>query len=155
LLYRVNVLEIPVPPLRDRQGDVTQLVEHFVARSKGASIRFSETALAALEHYDWPGNVRELSHQIHRLVAIGASRIELKHLPREIRASGRARRPAPAARRLDPAAARTEVARALEANGGNITRTAADLGLTRHGLKKRMLRLGLRQIEASKDRKKG
>jgi transcriptional regulator with PAS, ATPase and Fis domain len=153
LLYRINVLEIPVPPLRDRHGDVTQLVEHFVAKS-GSSMRFSEAALAALDGYGWPGNVRELTHRIQRLIAIGASRIELKHLGREIRAGAQPRRPEPA-RRLDPEAAKAEVARALAANGGNITRAAAELGLTRHGLKKRMLRLGLRQIEASKDRKEG
>jgi transcriptional regulator of acetoin/glycerol metabolism len=106
----------------------------------GGGAEIAPRALAALVAYAWPGNVRELQHQMHRLVALRVARIELEHLPREIRGG------VPARSRVTPRTdtERDEVARALAASSGNITHAAARLGLTRHGLKKRMLRLGMR-----------
>jgi two-component system response regulator HydG len=146
LLYRLNVLEVRVPPLRERPGDVTLLARDFLARQPGgAQLPISSAALEALESYSWPGNVRELEHDIQRLAAARLQRIELVHLPREIRAAAKSR--APAAKRVRavaPENERAQVTRALEATGGNITHAAARLGLTRHGLKKKMFRLGIR-----------
>jgi transcriptional regulator with GAF, ATPase, and Fis domain len=151
LLYRLNVLEVRVPPLRERSDDVVPLVRHFLARHTGiADMPISPSALEALQTHDWPGNVRELEHCVQRLTAAGLTRIDLAHLPREIRAAAKARprRPLQRASQRERTGSqvdeRGQVASALQAVGGNISRAAARLGLTRHGLKKKMLRLGIR-----------
>lgn len=138
LLYRLRVLEVIVPPLRERQGDVEVLFRHFLGRA-GSRATIAPAALEALEAYPYPGNVRELLHQAQRLAASGVARVEVAHLPRAVR---HALAEAPAA--ADADAERAEVERALARTGGNISQAAGLLGITRHGLKKRMLRLGLR-----------
>jgi serine/threonine-protein kinase PknK len=150
LLFRINVLELCVPALRERAEDIPLLVRAFLERLK-AKVVISPDAMSALESYAWPGNVRELEHQIQRLLALGVPRIERAHLPRALRPVGarRARvegsaRAEPAARAVVPLDLRAEVEHALRLSEGNITHAAQALGLTRHGLKKRMLRLGLR-----------
>ena len=74
LFYRLNVVRIHIPPLRERREDVRQLAEFFLnrlaARKRGPQMRFSEDALAMLEAYDWPGNVRELENTIQRACAL-------------------------------------------------------------------------------------
>jgi transcriptional regulator with AAA-type ATPase domain/tetratricopeptide (TPR) repeat protein len=145
LLFRLNVLRIRVPPLRERPEDVAFLAHHFLERA-GAAPAFSPAALSALQAHGWPGNVRELEHQMQRLAVLRLPRIELAHLPREIRATAPVSAPAP---RSAPDE-RDEVTRALDACGGNISHAAKQLGLTRHGLKKRMLRLGLRERAEAK-----
>jgi serine/threonine-protein kinase PknK len=142
LLFRLNVIEIVVPPLRERQGDVPVLVRAFIER-QGASMELSAAALTALEGYGWPGNVRELEHHVQRLLALGVPRIERAHLPRSLRPAAAARAALDSAPHA-PTDPRDELTRALEQAQGNITHAARALGLTRHGLKKRMLRLGLR-----------
>jgi len=155
LLFRINVLELCVPSLRKRTEDIPVLVRAFLDRSK-ARVVISADAMSALESYAWPGNVRELEHQIQRLLSLGVPRIERAHLPRGLRVAREvgARRarvePAPeprlgaAPRAVVPLDLRAEVEHALQLADGNITHAAQALGLTRHGLKKRMLRLGLR-----------
>ena len=158
LLFRINVLELCVPPLRKRAEDIPILVRAFLDRSE-IRVVISPDAMSALESYAWPGNVRELEHQIQRLLALGVPRIELAHLPRGLRGKDprkddarRARVEAAPSARVEastravvPLDLRAEVERALQLAEGNITHAAQALGLTRHGLKKRMLRLGLRQ----------
>jgi DNA-binding NtrC family response regulator len=140
LLFRLNVIEIRVPPLRERSTDVALLAEHYL-RASGSQARLAASALAALDGYAWPGNVRELKHLIERLGALPVATIERKHLPRTMRAlSKQGPRVAAGAPELE----KRRVARALDSNAGNISRAAKQLGLTRHGLKKKMLRLGLR-----------
>ncbi|WP_438043791.1 sigma 54-interacting transcriptional regulator [Sorangium sp. So ce128] len=180
LLFRVNAIEIHLPPLRDREGDVPLLLAGYLGRT-GAPIEIAPRALAALDAYAWPGNVRELAHLVQRLAALGVRRVELEHLPRGMRASAlrasarrtpdAAERPAsparppmagpappPAAGRGNPGEARHALAedderepirRALAETGGNISRAAERLGITRHGLKKRMARLGMRAPSGS------
>ena len=76
LLYRLNVVPIEVPPLRERRGDIRQLVAHFageLGRRGGLPARpFDEGALARLEAYDWPGNIRELRNAVERLLILAA-----------------------------------------------------------------------------------
>jgi DNA-binding NtrC family response regulator len=75
LFFRLNVLTLKIPPLRDRKQDIPLLVEHFLdrmARSSGVSRTISEEALRALEQYDWPGNVRELENSIDRACALSS-----------------------------------------------------------------------------------
>jgi DNA-binding NtrC family response regulator len=143
LLYRVNVIEIRVPALRDRPEDIPALVRRFLVRAE-ASCSLSPEAMQALESYAWPGNVRELEHQIQRLLTLRLPRIELSHLPRVFRQPASTSAPRPTPREPAELDARSEVEQALQQASGNITHAARALGLTRHGLKKRMLRLGLR-----------
>jgi serine/threonine-protein kinase PknK len=151
LLFRLNVLEIRVPSLRERADDVSLLIAHFLARA-GSSSHFTEAARARLSGYDWPGNVRELEHVIGRLVSTGARRIDVADLPRAIRrAPPRLAAVAPDVTDGSESSQRDEVEQALRQSGGNITHAAQALGLTRHGLKKRMLRLGLRSRGATHD----
>ncbi len=143
LLFRLDVLRLQVPPLRERVDDVALLVRHFLERA-GSSSSVSPAALAALVAYPWPGNVRELEHHLQRLGSLRLDRLELGHLPREIRAHAPASAPASPPSPAAPVDERAEVIEALDACGGNISQAARRLGLTRHGLKKRLLRLGLR-----------
>ena len=151
LLYRLNVIEVRVPALRERREDIPELVRAFLARAQGQTT-FSPDVFAALEAQPWPGNVRELEHQVQRLLALGVPHVELSHLPRALRRSVPASAPIAEADEVAPGDARAEVQRALRNARGNITHAARALGLTRHGLKKRMLRLGLRAAAADGER---
>ncbi|HEY6081741.1 MAG TPA: sigma 54-interacting transcriptional regulator [Polyangiaceae bacterium] len=151
LLYRINVIEVRVPALRERPEDIPELVQAFLARAHSQAA-LSPDVFAALEAQPWPGNVRELEHQIQRLLALGLPRVELSHLPRALRRGAPASLAAAESDEPAPADARSEVQRALRDAGGNITHAARALGLTRHGLKKRMLRLGLRVAAAEGER---
>jgi len=89
LYYRLNVVPITLPPLRQRREDIPLLVEHFIAKYNREFVRkvkgFSAGATAALYQYDWPGNVRELENVIERAVALAQSEtISLRELPLEI-----------------------------------------------------------------------
>jgi two-component system response regulator HydG len=145
LLYRINVLEVRIPPLRERADDIEALALHFL-RAHGSPVSISAPALRALAAYAWPGNVRELAHTVQRLSALHGPSIELAHLPRPMRAAQAKPRAVRAiSARREPDDPRDEVLHTLEQTGGNISHAARMLGLTRHGLKKRMLRLGLRR----------
>jgi DNA-binding NtrC family response regulator len=126
---------------------VPELCRAFLERAR-SSASLAPEALAALEQYAWPGNVRELEHLMERLSLLRVPTIRLEHLPRAIRAANtEANAPVvtpPRAAPRGPGGERAEVERALAASGGNISRAAALLGLTRQGLKKRMIRLGMR-----------
>lgn len=83
LYYRINVITVNLPPLRDREGDVFMLAQFFAARQSGAmgrEMRFSEEALNALNAWSWPGNVRELENEIQRAAVFAEEQIELKDL---------------------------------------------------------------------------
>jgi transcriptional regulator with PAS, ATPase and Fis domain len=89
LFYRLNVVPIHVPPLRERQEDIPLLVEHFLGKYNRAFQRhvegFTPAAVAVLRQYHWPGNVRELENVIERLVAINPhSMIEVEDLPLDL-----------------------------------------------------------------------
>lgn len=91
LFYRLNVIHIAVPPLRDRREDIPVLVEQFLAQftqsGRSAISEVSAEAMKALTEYSWPGNVRELENVIERLVVtVNEPRIEREHLSSEIRA---------------------------------------------------------------------
>jgi transcriptional regulator with PAS, ATPase and Fis domain len=91
LLYRIRVVHIHVPPLRERPEDVRALVEYVVERT-GRSLQFTESALHALERYRWPGNVRELQNVVEQIAWIGPrGRIDLSDLPPGVRGGGDAR----------------------------------------------------------------
>jgi DNA-binding NtrC family response regulator len=90
LFYRVNVLPIELPPLRERPSDITSLAEHFL-RIKSAELGrtilgLTADAIATLQRYDWPGNVRELENAIERgTILCDAARLDASHLPERVR----------------------------------------------------------------------
>jgi two-component system, NtrC family, response regulator PilR len=88
LFYRISVIPIELPPLRERREDIPVLVEHFMEKfcaQTGRRVAFSERAAELLERYSWPGNVRELEHTIERLVALERTdTIQPERLPQQI-----------------------------------------------------------------------
>ena len=82
LFYRINVVHLEMPPLRQRREDIPLLVDHFMAkhrqRSASRTERFAPDALSALAAYDWPGNIRELENIMQRILVLHADELELK-----------------------------------------------------------------------------
>jgi two-component system, NtrC family, response regulator HydG len=131
LYYRLRVVELRVPPLRDRRDDILPLARSFVAttseRMKRKLCGLSPKAADQLVRYDWPGNVRELENAIERAVALAASsQIHSDDLPEEVRVALPAVYAPGRVRTLDEVE-REYIIAALRANGGNRTRTAAQL----------------------------
>ncbi len=84
LLFRLRVIHLHVPPLRERPDDVPALVDHF-AQAGGCMVHFSDAALAALKAYHWPGNVRELHNVVEHVSALATGElVDVEHLPREV-----------------------------------------------------------------------
>ena len=152
LLFRLNTVEIELPPLRERREDIMLLVDHFVALyakkySKPARSIPYEVA-AALEQYDWPGNVRALRHAAERAVILAdGERFTVEDFSLSRGGGARAVAPAPAqAARDDLNLERAEkqmVEQALKKHSYNISLAAAELGLTRASLYRRMEKHGL------------
>ncbi len=130
LFYRLNVLTINVPPLRDRKDDIPLLARHFLKRFASDSFPVTDTspeALICLENYDWPGNIRELENVIRRSVALRkADVIRLEDLPAEIY-DPPINRSSTSVRRSDDSLTAYEIAairNALVKSGGNRAQTA-------------------------------
>jgi DNA-binding NtrC family response regulator len=149
LRFRLEVILVPVPPLREREGDIPLLVEHMLAQlAHGKPPRLTRAALRALTHHRWPGNVRELENALARGVAMGGDVIDVGDLPDAIGAASTRPEPAKPALgedlRLKPALASTEqayIAAAMDRAKGNQTVAARLLGLSRFGLQKKLRRL--------------
>jgi DNA-binding NtrC family response regulator len=150
LFYRLKVVSIRLPPLRERREDIPLLVDHLVRRAavqcgKPAGA-VSDAALAALRAYDWPGNVRELSHVLERSVALAQDAvIGVDDLPSELRgaqAPGGASDLAGDAPTLEELKKRY-IRHVVERSGGNISRAAAILGLERRSLYRMLQRYGI------------
>jgi len=151
LLFRLNTVELKLPPLRERDEDVALLAEsflaHFARRYQRERLRFAPTALAALKGYAWPGNVRELSHVIERAVlmldgdTVDEAALNLK--PEATHSlSGAAALAANGSMTVDEAEEQL-VRQALERTSGNIQRAATLLGLSRPSLYRRMEKYGI------------
>ena len=151
LLFRLAVVCLPIPPLRDRGGDVELLARHFWAAAQGRTGKrttLGAEALAALRRYHWPGNVRELQNVTARLV-VGAARrgrVGPEALPDAIRACADAVPETLADARL--AFERRFVRSALARNGGRPGAAAEELGLSRQGLSKLLKRIALDGADA-------
>ena len=147
LLYRLNVIRLRLPPLRDRAADIPALAQHFwreAAARVGSRASLTPAVFAALARYSWPGNVRELQNVV-AAVAVAAptvGRVGPTLLPAIVAGSS-----VPPAMPLSEARDHFErryVEGALARAGGSRTRAAASLGITRQGLLKTMARLGIR-----------
>jgi DNA-binding NtrC family response regulator len=144
LYYRLNVVEIAVPSLADRTADILPLARHFL----GQELRLSDDAAAALMAHDWPGNVRELRNSIERVKLLAREKIitaaDLNlpvHRAPEVEAM---RRDAEQPGRDAEQPGRDAIEASLREAGGNISRAAHSLGLSRQALYRRMERFNLR-----------
>jgi DNA-binding NtrC family response regulator len=150
LLFRLNTVEIELPPLRNRRDDIPMLLAHFLQlyeRRYNAPARTLPEPLArTLTDYDWPGNIRALRHACERAVILAegsAYRVEDFPMPRSERLSMLVAT-APADEDLNlERAERQMVERALQKAGYNISLAATELGLTRAALYRRMEKYGL------------
>ena len=135
LFFRINVLTLHIPPLRDRAGDVELLSKHFLQRFSSTTIlfrRYRQGALHALENYAWPGNVRELENAIRRVLALGRSTVvELWDLPEPICPDRQVNedRQAGVAGETIEASEISAIRNALDKCGGNRRRAARLLGI--------------------------
>ena len=136
LFYRLNVVELNIPPLRERREDILPLAGRFIEELTKGRARFSETVSLCLERYPWPGNVRELRNAMERAVLLSRSELILpEHLPTRVRAA--AEQPV-AAEAADPARLeeieRQAILQALQQHDFNRTETAKALGISRRAL---------------------
>lgn len=150
LYYRLNVVPVTLPPLRQRAGDIPLLVAHFLEKSNAGTKSISPDAMKALVSYQWPGNIRELENTIERIVILShGDEIGLADLPTEVRAGGSGAVSASTDYRLPEDGVSLEeveldlVRQALDRAGGSAPKAAKLLGLTVKTLEARMQRLGL------------
>jgi transcriptional regulator with PAS, ATPase and Fis domain len=146
LYYRINVMSLELPKLKDREGDVRLLTEHFL----GEDWQVTPTALAVLERYHWPGNVRQLINTLERAKILAeGNTIDLVDLPADI-----ARAPQVSSGGMAPTAAsdtqlaaieRAHVVSVLERMQGNKARAARVLGVTRRSLYRLIEKYGLQE----------
>jgi DNA-binding NtrC family response regulator len=139
LYYRLNVVPIEMPPLRERRQDIPILARHFLAKFAQATGKavaaLSPAAAARLEAYHWPGNVRELEHAIERAVALASSAVLLpEDLPPELSRTGPPAPPRPPRRMTLEELKQWYVGEVLEETGGNKARAADILGIDRKTL---------------------
>jgi DNA-binding NtrC family response regulator len=147
LLYRINTVEVHVPSLRERIDDIPALIDHFLEiychKYKIAKKRVTEDTLARLKKHDWPGNIRELQHAVERAVIMSESNILTPHdfflsSPTEDKSDN-----------LDldnmnlEDAEKMLVRKVIDKHGGNISKAAKELGLTRASLYRRIEKYGL------------
>lgn len=158
LLFRLNVIPIPLPPLRERPGDIPALIRHFSVlhrmRTGKTMQAWSDDSIGALTRHAWPGNIRELANIVERLAIVNAGRVVTEAdvaavLP--VERAGRARTtPLPDPSSLDHSLSdtldeyeRVLISRALSMTGGNVAEAARRLKTDRPNLYRRMRRLGI------------
>ncbi|MGA2189320.1 MAG: sigma-54 dependent transcriptional regulator [Steroidobacteraceae bacterium] len=140
LYYRLNVIEISLPPLTERRADILPLARHFL----GVDLELSEDAAAALMGHDWHGNVRELRNSIERaklMAREGVVRAADLSLPAPSRPAGDGDMPRSGA---EAPISREVIEESLRDAGGNVSRAAQNLGLSRQALYRRMERFNMR-----------
>ncbi|NTW28561.1 MAG: sigma-54-dependent Fis family transcriptional regulator [Coriobacteriia bacterium] len=150
LFYRLNVVPIQLPTLRQRSGDIPLLVAHFLDKFKAGTKKLSPESMEALVRYQWPGNIRELENTIERIVILSrGDEIDVSDLPAEVRAGV-----SPTSRvqtgfvlpeeGVDLEEVELDLVRqAIDRSGASIPKAAKLLGLTSKTLEVRMQRLGL------------
>jgi DNA-binding NtrC family response regulator len=146
LLYRINTVEIKLPPLRERVEDIPLLVDHFLQsyskKYQKPLRRVNAATFKKLEKYPWPGNVRELQHAIERAVILGEEQVlhpgDFLLLPAEAKEEGLV---------FDnynlEEVEKAVIRRTISKHGGNISQAARELGLTRTSLYRRLEKYGL------------
>ena len=172
LFFRLNVIPIVVPPLRDRRGDIPQLVQHFARRTSDEHNlkpkRFDARAMEALQRYRWRGNIRELRNTVERLMIMtSGDMVRLEDLPPDIRGDAPARITVPDAssaasagaapagssaaqpggtlREFKDASERAYLVQKLRENNWNISKTAEIIDTPRSNLYKKLEQYGIKQ----------
>ena len=149
LFYRLNVVPITLPPLRDRADDIPRLVASFLEKYGAGERSITSEAMGVLVDYGWPGNVRELENTIERIVILGSGEIDIDDVPAEIRAGTRAIGARGRGFELPADGCDLEtveldlIRQSLDRVGGSVPKAAKLLGLTTKTLEARMSRLGL------------
>ncbi len=136
MFYRLNVVELNLPPLRERREDILPLANFFIGKLARTRARLAEGTVVCLQNYSWPGNVRELRNAIERAVLLSQSELILpEHLPAKFRESLKSAVPAAAidAQQLDEIE-RQAILAALAQHKFNRTETAKALGISRRAL---------------------
>jgi DNA-binding NtrC family response regulator len=146
LFYRLNVVRIHVPPLRERREDIRKLARGFLktyaAKHGRRALRIEPDALQLLETYDFPGNVRELAHVLERAVIVAdGERVEIEHLPDSVRAAASLQRRREARMTLAELEA-AYIVETLAAVRGNKSEAARLLGISRKNLYEKLARYG-------------
>jgi DNA-binding NtrC family response regulator len=146
LYYRINVLTIELPPLRDRTGDVPRLIKHIL----GSNWTITDEARAALEGYNWPGNVRQLINVLERATILAENhRIEINDLPGEVARPVRQDRstaPQTSYQKLEDLE-RAHVVQILRQQSGNKAQAARSLGIHRRKLYRLLERFNIQPEE--------
>jgi DNA-binding NtrC family response regulator len=157
LFYRINVVALHLTPLRERRGDIPALVEHFLVkysqRYTRERIALGRETMTALEAWDWPGNVRELENTVNQIVLLGEKSFLSPGRPGAVPSASRAagaRGPEAGSLKdgLDAVACQYErrvIADCLRRNGGNKSKTARELSITRKTLAQKIAKYGLSQ----------
>jgi len=152
LYYRLNVIAIHLPPLRDRKEDIPLLIDHFLKKysKKRAGFTLSPRAMDILLKHSWPGNVRELENTVERMCAVSEDEnLTVEHLPWNIKAMGlfpweETTRPTSWKKRVE-SFEKYLIVRKLHETGGRIAETAKALGLPIRTLRRKMAGLSLRK----------
>jgi len=156
LFYRVNVLELRLPPLRGRRDDIPLLAGALLTRAAREANRpaphLSHDVLAALSTYDWPGNVRELENEMRRVLLLAEDTVRIEHLTSGILAKGSSAQAEAMThmplvigdlRSAVETFERTAIDEALRRAGGNKSRAAKELGISRFALQRKLEKYGL------------
>ena len=151
LYFRLNVVQITLPPLRERREDIPLLLNSFLQTFREENARnldgFTPDALEALTQYRWPGNIRELRNLVERMVVLSrGEKITLRDVPREVREGGNGGKtagPLAGAVSMEQAEKRM-IEQALNDNDGNRTLAAKQLGISRRTLHRKLNEFGLR-----------
>ncbi|MEM7548731.1 MAG: sigma-54 dependent transcriptional regulator [Bacteroidota bacterium] len=148
LLYRINTIELKLPPLRDRKDDIKLLADHYLKQYSGKYNKqiktISEAAIKRMHHYQWPGNVRELQHSIERAVIMTQNDVLQ---PEDFFFGSKGGESKDGQLNLEELniedVEKLLIRKALQKHDGNITRAATELGLTRSSLYRRLEKYGL------------
>jgi transcriptional regulator with GAF, ATPase, and Fis domain/tetratricopeptide (TPR) repeat protein len=145
LFYRLDVITLKVPPLRERTADIPLLVEHFVKKhASGKGVKVTRAAMAKLVAFPWPGNVRQLENEVRRALVLADGAVDVAELSADVARGGPPGKASGSDLRSRVDALEAElVSEALAKTRGNQTKAAQALGLSRFGLQKMMKRLGI------------
>ncbi len=145
LYYRIDVIDIPVPPLRERSEDIPLLIQHITNQlceeTSGEPLTFSERALNTIKAYSWPGNVRELENLVQKLtIAVDHNKVDVVDLPETMRFSIDYKADV---RRSLAAVEHEHILNVLASVGGNKTQAAKILGIDRKTLREKLKRIAI------------
>jgi len=145
LYYRLDVLRVNIPPLRERREAIPLLAQHLLARfAKDDTPRLEPSAVEVLRRHDWPGNVRELAHMLQRVYLVGGGAITANLLLGELRMAAQKRQvPAGPFHETIDKTERELLQSALEAAGGNKSAAAAALGMKLSTFRDKLAKHGL------------